>query len=102
MDFAFLFISALAVAFIGWAMMVFVSRIEHERQERHADKFGDVPALTAAAVVGSGCEFVADVVHFQPGRPALTQSRRGFVSRRKANPESNKPNGRYRRFHFRL
>jgi hypothetical protein len=31
MDFAFLFISALAVAFIGWAMMVLASRIEHER-----------------------------------------------------------------------
>ena len=41
MDFASLFISALAVAFIGWAMMVLASRIEHERQERHADKFGE-------------------------------------------------------------
>jgi hypothetical protein len=41
MDFASLFIAALAVAFIGWAMMVLASRIEHERQERHAGKFGE-------------------------------------------------------------
>ena len=40
-DFASLFIVALAVAFIGWGMMVLASRIEHERQERHADKFGE-------------------------------------------------------------
>jgi hypothetical protein len=25
----------------GWAMMVLASRIERDRQERHADKFGE-------------------------------------------------------------
>jgi hypothetical protein len=35
------FIVAFGCALIGWAMMVFASRIEHERQERHADKFGE-------------------------------------------------------------
>jgi hypothetical protein len=39
-DFASLFIVAFTCAVIGWAMMVVASRIEHERQERHADKFG--------------------------------------------------------------
>ena len=36
-----LFIVGLAGALIGWAMMVLASQIEHERQERHADKFGE-------------------------------------------------------------
>ena len=38
-DFASLFIVALAVAFIGWGMMVLAARIEHERQERHVSLY---------------------------------------------------------------
>ena len=41
MDFASLFIVALALAFIGWAMMVLASRIEHDRQECHTERFGE-------------------------------------------------------------
>ena len=41
MDFASLFIVALALAFIGWAMMVLASRIEHDRQECHIERFGE-------------------------------------------------------------
>ena len=41
-----LFIVGFAGALIGWAMMVLASRIEHDRQERHAGKFGEYePAL---------------------------------------------------------
>jgi hypothetical protein len=36
-----LFFVGLAGALIGWAMMVLASRIERDRQERHADKFGE-------------------------------------------------------------
>jgi hypothetical protein len=35
-----LFIVGFAGALIGWAMMVLAARIEHDRQERHAGKFG--------------------------------------------------------------
>jgi hypothetical protein len=41
-----LFIVGFAGALIGWAMMVLAARIEHDRQERHAGKFGkDEPTL---------------------------------------------------------
>ena len=36
-DFASLFIAALAMAFIGWAVVVLTSRLERQRQERHTD-----------------------------------------------------------------
>jgi len=40
-----LFLVGLAAALIGWGIMVLASRIEHERRERHASKFGDESAL---------------------------------------------------------
>ena len=36
-----LFIVGVASALIGWAMMVLASRIEHDRQERHTESFGE-------------------------------------------------------------
>jgi hypothetical protein len=39
-----LFLVGLAAALIGWGIMALASRIEHERRERHASKFGDEPA----------------------------------------------------------
>ena len=36
-----LFIVGVASAAIGWAMMVLASRIEHDRQERHTESFGE-------------------------------------------------------------
>ena len=41
MDFVSVFIVALAIAFIGWAMMALASRIEHDRQERHTERYGE-------------------------------------------------------------
>ena len=37
--FLFLVVS-LSTAFLGWGMVVFASRIERERQERHAERYG--------------------------------------------------------------
>ena len=36
-DFASLLIAALAIACIGWAVVVLTSRLERQRQERHTD-----------------------------------------------------------------
>jgi hypothetical protein len=43
-----LFIVGLASALLGWAMMVLSSRIEHDRQERHASQFGEHEPAAAA------------------------------------------------------
>ena len=40
-----LFLVGPAAALFGWGIMVLASRIEHERRERHASKYGDAPAL---------------------------------------------------------
>jgi hypothetical protein len=34
------FVVSLSAAFLGWGMVVFASRIERERQERHAERYG--------------------------------------------------------------
>jgi hypothetical protein len=46
-----LFVLGLACALLGWAVMVVSSRIERERQRRHAEKFaGHGPRLTKLPV----------------------------------------------------
>ena len=34
------FLVSLSAAFLGWGMVVIASRIEHERQERYAERYG--------------------------------------------------------------
>jgi hypothetical protein len=44
--YVFLVIST-ASGLAGWAMVHFTSRVERQRQERHADKFGGQPSVSA-------------------------------------------------------
>ena len=54
------FIAGLGCALFGWALVVISSRIERERQQRHADEFGEhMSPLTPVACVDSVCAFVA-------------------------------------------
>jgi hypothetical protein len=46
-DFASLFIIALAVAYVGWVAVALASRVE--RQERHAGRFGEHSATFGAS-----------------------------------------------------
>ena len=52
-----LFIAGLVGGPLGWAVMDLASRIEHDRQERHAGKFGEhepaLPPLLSSARLAS-------------------------------------------------
>jgi hypothetical protein len=39
-EFFFFFLVSLSAACVGWGMVVVASRIEHERQERYAERYG--------------------------------------------------------------
>ena len=39
-EFFLFFVFSLSAALGGWGMVVFASRIERERQERHAERYG--------------------------------------------------------------
>ena len=39
-EFFLFFLVSLTTAFLGWGMVVVASRIEHERQERYAERYG--------------------------------------------------------------
>jgi hypothetical protein len=39
-EFFLFFLISLSAACLGWGMVVVASRIEHERQERHAERYG--------------------------------------------------------------
>jgi hypothetical protein len=39
-DFFLFFVVSLSAAFVGWGMLFIASRIEHERQERYAQRYG--------------------------------------------------------------
>jgi len=46
---ASLVIAGLSFAFIGWAMLHLAARLKRQRQQRHAERFGEhEPALTQA------------------------------------------------------
>ena len=39
-EFVLFLVVSLSTAFLGWGMVVFASRIERERQERYAERYG--------------------------------------------------------------
>jgi hypothetical protein len=39
-EFFLFFLVSLSAAFLGWGMVFIASRIEHERQERYAERYG--------------------------------------------------------------
>jgi hypothetical protein len=39
-EFFLFFLVSLSAAFLGWGMVVIASRIERERQERYAERYG--------------------------------------------------------------
>ena len=39
-EFVLFFVVSLSAAFLGWGMVVIASRIERERQERYAERYG--------------------------------------------------------------
>ena len=44
-EFVLFFVVSLSAAGLGWGMVVLASRIEHERQERYAERYGKKKGL---------------------------------------------------------
>jgi len=75
-EFFLFFLVSLSAACLGWGMVVVASRIEHERQERYAERYGKKgPAVSPPKPSGILRRIFGTLRHSSPPPTPLPRSR---------------------------